>query len=120
MSRLLLAGQGGPIPTISLPDPNSSSERPTVELLLENGVSFEKVAYTSLGYTHYEVWCVGGSGGLGGSDGGQIVFPIAHTYEVASPAVWTAHLASLAYWDTQLSPPRNFYTDYLRHRLYSW
>ena len=112
MSRLLLSGLGGPIPTISLPDPNTSSERPTLELLLEDGVSFEKVAYTSLGYTHYEVWCVGGSGGLGGSVGGQIVFPTAHTYEVASAEQWAVHLANNVYWDSQLSPPKNFYTDF--------
>jgi len=112
MSRLLLAGYGDPIPTISLPDPNASGERPTVELLLEDGVPFVKEAYTSLGYTHYEVWCIGGAGGLGGSVGGGIVFPTAHTYEVASPADWNAHLAQLAYWDSQLNPPKNFYTDY--------
>jgi len=112
MSRLVLAGLGGPIPTISLPDPNASGDRPTLELLLEDGVPFEKVAYTSLGYTHYEVWCIGGSGGLGGGVGAQVVFPQANTYEVASPEHWAQHLANLAYWDTQLSPPKNFYTDF--------
>jgi len=69
MSRLVLGGYGSPIPTISLPDPNASGERPTLELILENGVPFEKEAYTGLGYTHFEVWCVGGAGGQGGAVG---------------------------------------------------
>jgi hypothetical protein len=69
MSRIELAGYGTPIPTISLPDPNASGERPTLELVLENGVPFEKADFVSLGYTHYEVWCVGGAGGKGGDAG---------------------------------------------------
>jgi len=69
MSRVELAGYGAPIPTISLPDPNASGERPTLELILENGVPFAKDDYVSLGYTHYEVWCVGGAGGQGGGVG---------------------------------------------------
>ncbi len=69
MSRLVLAGYGDPIPTISLPDPNNTGERPTIELVLENGVPFEKLDFVTLGYTHYEVWCVGGAGGEGGDVG---------------------------------------------------
>jgi hypothetical protein len=111
MSRLSLAGYGTPIPAISLPDPNASGERPTIELLLEDGIPFEKAPYVALGYTHYEVWCVGGAGGRGGDEANQVIFLTAHTNEPAPTDMWNLYLGDLAYWDSQLNPPKNFYTD---------
>jgi hypothetical protein len=91
MSRLVLAGQGGPIPTISLPDPNSSGERPNLELVLEHGVPFEKAAYTSLGYTDFEIWCVGAAGGLGGGVA-DILWESTLTWDTMPIEVWNAYI----------------------------
>ena len=66
MSRIELKGQGGPIPTIGLPDPNLSSDLPVQTLLLPHGIPFLKVDYVGLGYTHFQVDCIGACGGNGG------------------------------------------------------
>lgn len=65
--RVLLNGQGTPIPEIALPDPTTSSDLSSQSFLLTDGVPFLKADYVALGYTHYEVWCVGAVGGRGGN-----------------------------------------------------
>jgi hypothetical protein len=69
VSRLELGGYEGPIPNIALPDPNLSADLPIQSLVLEDGVPFEKTDWVALGYTHYEVWCIGAAGGQGASAG---------------------------------------------------
>lgn len=64
--RVLLGGDGQPIPTIALPDPTVDGSGVPISLLLEDGEEFHAADYISLGYTHYEVWCVGAAGGRGG------------------------------------------------------
>ena len=64
--RIELKGQGEPIPGLALPDPNISSDLPAQTFtFLENG-TFSKTDWVALGYTHFEVWCIGGVGGDGG------------------------------------------------------
>lgn len=71
--RVELKGLGEPIPGIALPDPNISSDLPAQTFtFLENGV-FQKTDWVSLGYTHFEVWCIGGVGGDGGIIGDAFV-----------------------------------------------
>lgn len=65
MTRFNLAGKGSPIPTVALPAPGEDTNFPPQVFQLENGTAWEKEDYVGLGYTHYEVWCVGASGGLG-------------------------------------------------------
>lgn len=50
--RAALGGFGGPLPPMVLQ--------------LANGVPFLKAAYVALGYTNYEVLCIGAAGGMGG------------------------------------------------------
>lgn len=64
--RVLLNGQGGPIPKEALPDPTEDAVLPVQAFFLENGVPFLKQSYVDLGYTHFEVWCLGAAGGRGG------------------------------------------------------
>jgi hypothetical protein len=66
MSRIHLAGLGGPIPTVALPDPNVDDNFPSVVLQLNDGEPFIKLDWEGVGYTHYEVWVVGACGGVGG------------------------------------------------------
>lgn len=65
MTQFDLAGKGGPIPTVALPSPGEDANFPPQVFQLENGSVWEKEDYVGLGYTHYEVWCVGAAGGLG-------------------------------------------------------
>lgn len=67
MSRVELAGLGGPIPTVALPDPNLDDNLAPQAFLLTTG-NFLKADWVGLGYTHYEVLCIGAAGG-NGSDG---------------------------------------------------
>lgn len=69
MSRLELGGHEGAIPNIALPDPNLSADLPIQSLVQVDGVPFEKEEWVVLGYTHYEVWCVGAAGGQGANAG---------------------------------------------------
>lgn len=69
--RIELGGVGFSIPDLALPDPDTSN-LPTQVLELENGIPFEKAVWEAFGYTHYEVWVVGGSGGRGGDGATKI------------------------------------------------
>lgn len=65
MSRVQLSGEGFPIPAEALPDANTGGDIPPTTLLLPPG-DFLKAEMMALGYTHYEVTCIGAVGGMGG------------------------------------------------------
>lgn len=65
--RVLLKGQGDPIPVIALPNPGQGFDLPSQSFMLTDDVPFLKAEYAALGYTHYEVWCIGAAGGSGGN-----------------------------------------------------
>lgn len=69
--RFLLNGKGEPIMEIALPEYTLSGSLPPQTLILEDGVPFLKADWMSLGYTHYEVFCVGGAGGRGADGNGR-------------------------------------------------
>ena len=69
--RVRLAGDGEPIPKLALPDPNLDDAAVPVLLELEDGDIFRKADYVALGYTHFEVWCIGAVGGKGADGGGR-------------------------------------------------
>lgn len=73
--RVQLGGVGEPIPGLALPDPNLDDAAVPVILELVDGDIFRKADYVALGYTHYEVWCIGAHGGRG-ADGGGRGYPI--------------------------------------------
>jgi hypothetical protein len=78
MSRFEFGGYGTPIPEtadVQAQDPHVHPKLPIQTLVLDDGQPFRKVDWTSLGYTHYEVWCVGGAGGQGGDAGRQLLWP---------------------------------------------
>lgn len=112
MSRIEFGGYSSPIPDIGIPDPHLSENLPTQVLELADGVPFQKTDWVALGYTHYEVWCVGAAGGFGGGIFEDVSWPVVSTLETAPADIWAARIASLAYWDTRLSPPKDFYNDY--------
>jgi hypothetical protein len=112
MSRVDFGGYSSPMPDISLPDPHLSEQLPTQVLELADGVPFKKTDWVALGYTHYEVWCVGAAGGWGSGVFDDVSWPLSYSIESAPPDIWAAHLAALAYFDTRLTPAKDFYRDY--------
>lgn len=89
--RLELGGHEGPIPNIALPDLKLSVDMPIQSLVLVDGSNFEKAGWVTLGYTHYEVWCVGAAGGMGGeAAGGYIPDPPTITFETYPDDLWAA------------------------------
>lgn len=98
MSRLELGGHEGAIPNIALPDPNLSADLPVQSLVLVDGVPFEKADWVSLGYTHYEVWCVGAAGGQG-AEGGDPSIKTLSTWEFVPMPDWI--------WENQIQTQIN-------------
>lgn len=83
--RLELGGYEGRIPNIALPDPNLSADLPIQSLVLVDNTPFEKADWVALGYTHYEVWCVGAAGGMGGEAGAGYIHSMNTPEQVRMP-----------------------------------
>lgn len=65
--RVHLNGKGEPIPIVALPDPNLDETLPPQTFIFSENGNFIKTDYVGLGYTHFEVVCIGASGGRGGA-----------------------------------------------------
>lgn len=102
MSRFELGGKGDPIPLIALPDPNLDENLPPQVFLLSDGVPFNKFDWVGLGYTHYEVWCIGGSGGRGAPGSNQVIWRATRTRPVMTSAEWSNYLALMHYYNDPL------------------
>ena len=96
--RIFLGGRGLPIPPIALPDPNVADAAVPAIIIPEDGETFVAADYIPLGYTHYEVWCVGGVGGRGADAALSILWDRVSHQEYAPDAEWNKVLAS--YEDT--------------------
>lgn len=65
--RVHVKGSEGPIPTHAFPDPIVGYDRDPIRRYLADFDSpFRADDYIQMGYTHYEVVCIGGCGGNGG------------------------------------------------------
>lgn len=64
--RVFLRGRAIPRSEIALIGIGGDTSSVTVARLLENGEVFIPEDYISLGYTNFEVWCIGAAGGRGG------------------------------------------------------
>lgn len=90
MSRIFLGGTGEPIPIEALPDP-VTGDLPPIRLLLDAS-GFTKTDFVSLGYTHWECWCIGALGGDGGGESNQVQFTGVNSLEAMSSGDWTLWL----------------------------
>jgi hypothetical protein len=78
MSRIEFDGKGEPIPTIALPPFGGDSALPPTVFTFTENTEFLVEQYRELGFTHFDVWCVGGAGGRGG---GVLTYdPYDHSY----------------------------------------
>lgn len=103
--RVHFKGEGFPIPTVALPDPNVDTNFPPQTFLFEEDGTFHKADYVSLGYTHYEAWCIGAAGGRGGGKASQAQFATTQVRPAMSGSDWELYLEMQAIYASQLAPP---------------
>lgn len=88
--RAWLKGLGLPIPLEALPD-SLASGLPQY-YIFQDGETFVKADATSVGYTHFEVWCFGAAGGEGGGLTNAIGFTDTKSSRTMSDEEWNLHL----------------------------
>lgn len=89
MSRIEFDGAGDPIPTLALPPFGGDSDIPSTTLTFTENSDFPVSDYVALGFTHFEVWCVGAAGGRGGDATSEIVYAVEQVRRPVSSSVWT-------------------------------
>lgn len=88
MTRIELGGEGSPIPTEALPDNLlTEDDIAPLTLVLSDG-NFAKADYVGLGYTNYEVWCIGAAGGRGGDSGTTVRWLMTQSVAHMTDAEW--------------------------------
>jgi len=103
--RVLLNGQGQPIPLEALPIPSADGDLPPQRFILTE--DFDKTDWVGLGYTHFEVFCIGACGGRGPGGAGLESYPPppGDRYVPGAPLVageggWTGGGAGWPYYST--------------------
>lgn len=87
--RAFLGGRGLPRDEFALIGAGGTADGSTpVVLLLEDGEVFTPEDYMSLGYTDFEAWCVGASGGRGGDATEILTWRITQTQETMPDDIW--------------------------------
>lgn len=96
--RIFLGGQGIPREEFALSGeaPEVSPETPIV-LILENGEVFHPEDYNTLGFTHFDAWVVGATGGRGGKTYTGVTFQVDETTEVMPSDLWDLFVLG-RYW----------------------
>jgi hypothetical protein len=88
MPRIEFDGQGQPIQVIALPPVGSGEDLPTTVLSFTADTDFSVKQYEDLGFTHYEVWCVGAAGGRGGDSSASIFYAVEENIRPVPDDVW--------------------------------
>lgn len=97
MSQIKLGGYGDPIPTMALPE--MDDDAPFTVLIFTDDANFGAAYYRSLGFTHYETWCVGAVGGRGGDGTNSYSLPYERTRSPVPSDIWALHLEYLRVMD---------------------
>lgn len=98
--RVQLSGKGEPIPLEALPGLTTDTDFPPKIFVLSTG-AFLKTDWVTLGYTNYEVSCIGAAGGRGG----DVYDPFVNWpyYIVETPGGTYSYIVH--YYDPFLDPP---------------
>lgn len=99
MPRIEFDGQGDHIPVIALPPFGSDGNLPPTTLTFLDNADFSVAEYTSLGFTHFEAWCVGGAGGRGGDATDQVMDVYTLTTQSVAQDVWNLFLEAVRIQD---------------------
>lgn len=95
MSRIEFDGLGVRIPTIALPPFGSDSDLPSTVLTFTDNAVFSISDYISLGFTHFEAWCVGGAGGRGSDVSNSVGYVYDEVRRPVPQDVWNLRLELL-------------------------
>lgn len=95
MARIQFDGQGQPIPIIALPPFGSDKDLPSTVLTFTESVEFPVKQYRDLGFTHFEVTCVGAAGGKGGDATSSIFFATEYFRRPVPQDVWNLYLEAV-------------------------
>lgn len=95
MSRIEFDGTGTPIPKIALPPFGSDEDVPPTLMMFTEDSVFPAAQYRNLGFTHFEVMCVGAAGGRGGNATGDIFLGIDYYARQAPQDIWNLHIESV-------------------------
>lgn len=93
MPQIEFDGIGEPIPTIALPPFGSDGNLPPAVLTFTDDTEFSIDQYRDLGFTHFEVWCVGAAGGRGGDASGQLFYVYEENYRTVPSDIWAIWLS---------------------------
>jgi hypothetical protein len=118
--RVYFKGEGQPNPELVFPDPGMGGDSVTLILNLTDGVPFLPQTYIDLGYTHYEVWCVGGSGGRGGHLFSGYQFYAQRVLTAMDSTMWAINLRIASFWASRLDPPYGPYSPPNEAGLYAY
>lgn len=110
--RILLNGEGEPIPPQALPDELPISDRPPLAFLFGATETFPVEEYRLLGYTNFEVVCVGGAGGRGGASLTQLAWSLDKVKQGVPQNIWDLVVEQVSRDDyLEQSAMYNFYRD---------
>lgn len=110
--RAFLGGRGLPRDEFALGGAGGSADSNTpVVLLLEDGEVFTPADYISLGFTNFDAWCVGASGGRGGDASDLVKWRVTKAQEVMPGDIWEAYLVAAESYDAWR--PGYLYVAYL-------
>lgn len=91
MTRIFLGGHAEPTPDLGLPAADGTTFPPQGMYLPEG--SFDKTEWEAIGYTNYEVWCVGAAAGRGGVGASVIKWKASHVSTPMPTAEWDESIA---------------------------
>lgn len=89
--RAFLGGRGLPREEFALSGVDGADGSTPVILLMENGEVFTPADYISLGFTHFEAWCVGAAGGQGGGAVLYATFDTVKERQVMPSDLWAIY-----------------------------
>lgn len=94
MPRIEFPGVGQPIPPIALPPVGSGDVIPPTVLTFTENVDFPVKQYRDLGFTHFEVTCVGAAGGKGGDASSVLFYAVEEIWRPVPQYVWDLYIES--------------------------
>ena len=93
MPQIEFDGIGEPIPTLALPPFGSDGNLPPATFVYSANTEFLPRQYEELGFTHFEVWCVGAAGGRGGDASNNIPYNARDTVKrTVPPEIWDPYI----------------------------
>lgn len=95
MARVEFDGKGVPIPSIALPPIGGDDDLPATVLTFTESTTFAVQQYRELGFTHFDVSCVGAAGGRGGDAQANLFYVIENFWRPVPQDVWNLYIEYL-------------------------